>query len=186
MGTETCVDTELKKKRDEAIARYCYVNGKIDSYYVKHGGYPPNYEYGGKYKDLYLHPDYFDEWQGTFYDKERFWLSTILWDVLSLSDYLSLREEIMSVDASLYNTEPVDRTIIGYCDTVRGSDKGCVIHLVDPHGEVVLSPFYGVPSSQGVAFVGKMLLVTLEFNFGYEPFITEVVALPFSLTERLQ
>lgn len=164
---------------DEMLAtvqRYEKVNDRIDAYKLKCGILPQFIVHGGEYATLYLHPEYESKWKDTFYDKERMFLSTTLRKAHSLSKYHYFID--------LGKRQPCMFWIIGYCDSALGSPEGVRIHLIDPHGDVHLPPFIGMPADLIVCYVGKMLLT--RFSFTYDgPVLHEVVTLPFTLTERI-
>lgn len=166
---------EKLKERIDTVRRYQRVNDKIDVFKLKAGILPQFIIPGGEYATLYLHPEYETKWKGTFFDKERMFLSTSLKNVHSLSKYHYFEE--------LGKGRPHIFWILGYCDGAYGCEEGILIHLVDPYGEVTLPPF-AMPTDMIMCYVGKMLMVKVEFcQDVVRP--TEVATLPFTLTEKI-
>lgn len=158
------------------VRRYAKVNDRIDAYKIEHGIMPQFIIRGGEYATLFLHPEYATKWKGTFFDKERMFLSTALRETHSLSKYRYFEES--------GKRHPQSFWIVGYCDSAVGSAEGVCIHLVDPHGEVQLPPFAGMPSDMMFCYVGKMLMTRLDFT-PEGVHLREVATLPFTLTERI-
>lgn len=172
---EAKVRADKAVERLETIQRYARVSDRIDAYKVQKGILPNLLIHGGEYATLFLHPEYESKWKGTFYDKERMFLSTTLKDMHSLSKYHYFAE--------LGKRRPYTFWILGYCDSASGCDEGIKIHLVDPYGEVLLEPF-AMPADMIMCYVGKMLIVKIDFTpNGAIP--REVGTLPFTLTERI-
>lgn len=166
---------EIAVERLETIRRYEKVSDRIDAYKLEKGILPNLIIHGGEYATLFLHPEFETKWKGTFYDKERMFLSTTLKDMHSLSKYHFFEE--------LGKRRPYTFWIIGYCDAASGCDEGIRIHLLDPYGEVLLAPF-AMSADMIVCYVGKMLMVKLNFTpDGVTP--VEVGTLPFTLTGKI-
>lgn len=173
---ETKERAEKAVERLETVRRYERVNDKIDVFKLKKGILPQFILHGGEYATLYLHPEYETKWKGTFYDKERVFLSTTLKDMHSLSKYHFFEE--------LGKRRTYTFWIIGYCDSASGCDEGIRLHLIDPYGAVSLPPF-NVPADMIMCYVGKMLMVKADFTpEGVRP--VEVGTLPFTLTEKIE
>ncbi len=173
---EARVRADIAVERLETIRRYAGVNERIDAYKLQKGILPHLIIHGGEYATLFLHPEYETKWKGTFYDKERMFLSTTLKDMHSLSKYHYFEE--------LGKRRPYTFSIIGYCDSASGCEEGIRIHLMDPYGEVALPPF-AISTDMIMCYVGKMLMVKLDFTpNGVTP--KEVATLPFTLTEKIE
>lgn len=164
------------KEELETVRRYAKENEIIDTYKAKNGIRQKLIIPGGEYATLYLHPEYETKWKGTFYDKERVFLSTSLKDVHSLFKYHFFEELGMRKKQTF--------EFLGYCDSASGTEQGVRIHLIDPYGEVLLPPFFGMPSDMIMLYIGKMLIVKADFT-PEGTFIKEVATLPFTLTERI-
>lgn len=173
---ERLKQSELSEDMLAVVQRYEKINDRIDAYKIRKGILPQFIVHGGEYATLYLHPEFDSKWKGTFYDKERMFLATTLQKAHSLSKYHYF--------VDLGKRQPCVFWIIGYCDSATSCDEGVRIHLTDPYGEVLLPPFYHMPADLIICYVGKMLLIRIDFVTD-GPVLREVVTLPFTLTERI-
>lgn len=154
--------------------KYEIENDRIDAA-LKEQSLPQMFGYGGEYSALYLHPEYEEKWKGTFYDKWRYFISVSICGTLSIRGYVQLLKK--NIDSRF--------SVLGYCDYVRATENGPVIHLIDPFGEVTLPPFYGAPNHMTAVYCGKMILCTMSSCRDSEPVIEETATLPFTLRERI-
>lgn len=176
------MDDTLKKELEKSVEklslvrRYERANDRIDALKFKKGILPKFMVHGGEYATLYLHPEFETKWKGTFFDKERVFLSTTLAEANSLGKYYYYEEK--------GKKRPCEQWFVGYCDIAVGSPEGVRIHLIDPHGEVQLPPFEGMPADLIFCYVEKMLFVRVAFGTN-GAVLREVGTLPFTLTERI-
>ena len=170
------VSEEIKAISDRisTAQRYEIENDRIDKA-LKNNGLPQTFGYGGEYAALFLHPVYESMWKGTFYDKWRYFISVTLCGTLSTRGYTQLLKK--NVDSKF--------SVLGYCNYARATEKGPVIHLIDPFGEITLPPFYGVPNYMTTVYAGKMILCKMYSYQNSEPVIEETATLPFTLRERI-
>lgn len=170
----------------EAAKEYERVNHIIEKRFAERYGDAPH-KYGGRYGDLYKHPDYYTTWKGTFFDKQR----------LFIEEHLVRRVKPLSRIPSLLNGEcdipelnglnlPIKAYIMGYCDRSVGTKNGPTLHLVEPYGEYTTPPFLGAPDSMSELYEGKICVVLLQFQKGVVPQILAITTLPFTLTDKIK
>lgn len=75
--------------------------------------------------------------------------------------------------------------ILGYCDSVKAVDGKYQLHLIDPYGECLFSPFDITPEEAELA-LGRICVVHCAYNhYASEPKLLDLQILPFTLTEKL-
>lgn len=169
----------------ETVRRYEKTNDIIEKRFIsKYGNIP--HKYGGRYGDLYKHPEFNSKWKGTFYDKER----------IFIEEHLVKKVKPLSRIPSLLNGEcdipelnglnlPVKAYIMGYCDCSEGTKFGPTLHLIDPDGEYTTPPHFGFSDEMSKIYEGKMCIVLLEFQKGKVPTVLEVSTLAYTLTDKI-
>lgn len=175
MNEELIKQVQESAERLSLVRRYERINNRIDEIMMKKGILPQFIIHGGEYATLYLHPEFESKWKGTFFDKERLFLSTTLAKANSVGKLNYFLEKGKS--------RPFQRWFVGYCDKAFGTPEGARIHLCDPTGEVILPPFQGMCDLMEI-YVGKILFVKVSFG-PFEAKTLEVGTLPFTLTERI-
>ena len=173
-------------KAFETVREYERVNHIIEKRFKDRYGDIPH-KYGGRYGDLYKHPDYYTKWQGTFFDTQRLFIEDhLVKKVKPLSRIPSLLDGECDIPELNGLTLPVKAYIMGYCDHSEGTNNGPILHLVEPEGEYTTPPFLGIPDNMCSVYEGKICIVLLQFQKGMVPQILSVATLPFTLTERIK
>lgn len=169
----------------ETIREYERVNHIIEKRFTERYGAVPH-KYGGRYGDLYKHPDYYTKWKGTFFDKERLLIEDVLVKrVKPLTRIPSLLRGECDIPELNGLNLPIKAYIMGYCDSAKGTKNGPTLHLVAPEGEYTTPPYLGADDSMSKVFEGKICVVLLQFQKGVVPQILAITTLPYTLTDKI-